>query len=583
MSAQTVNQAVEVGRAANVAPLTVAEHYLAHLKRRGIDYLYVNAGTDFPSIVEAYARVPASGLDLPQPVIVAHENAAVCMALGYTMITGRPQAVMVHVSVGTANAICGLMNAARDNVPLLFTAGRTPLFEEGRFGARTSYIHWAQEMFDQASMLREFVKWDYELRDGLNVAQVVDRALAVAMARPRGPVYLTLPREVLAQRPEQVVPAAPGGNTPPAEAYPDPTAVERAAQILAAADNPLIVALASGQDPATVPLLADLAERFAIPVVENRARFVCLPASHPMHLGYELAPLKNEVDAILALEADVPWITLLDQPNRDAPVIHAGPDPLFSRYPMRSFRADVSIASSSRAFLSALAAALKKACAGQSERIESRRQRVAERRAVLRANVAAELRADELAGGPITKLWLNRCLEAAKPRAAIVVNEYWAERRYLTFDEPGTFFQYPPVGALGWGLPAALGAQQAARDRVVIATVGDGAYMFANPAACHQVAAAQRLPLLTIVCNNARWEAVAGATQRMYPQGVSVQSEEFPLSSLDPSPRFDLYVEASGGYGELVSERAELPGALERALKVVREEKRQALLNVICV
>ena len=77
---------------------------------------------------------PESGLDFPQPIIVAHENAAVCMALGYTMVTGRPQAVMVHVSVGTANAVLGLMNASRDNIPLLFTAGRTPWFEEGRLG-----------------------------------------------------------------------------------------------------------------------------------------------------------------------------------------------------------------------------------------------------------------------------------------------------------------------------------------------------------------------------------------------------------------------------------------------------------------
>src|SRR6478672_2569084 len=156
MSARTVNRAVDEVQAANPVPQNVTEHYLAHLKRRGIDFLYVNAGTDFPPLVEAYARQPESGLDFPQPIAVAHENAAVCMALGYTMVTGRPQAVMVHVSVGTANSVLGLMNASRDNIPLLFTAGRTPWFEEGRLGARTSYIHWAQEMFDQASLVREF-------------------------------------------------------------------------------------------------------------------------------------------------------------------------------------------------------------------------------------------------------------------------------------------------------------------------------------------------------------------------------------------------------------------------------------------
>src|SRR5206468_3008745 len=93
-------------------------------------------------------------------VIVPHENLGVAIAHGYTMITGRPQAMMVHVGVGTANAVNGLMNASRMNIPLLFSAGRTPLTESGALpGARNNYIHWAQEHFDQGGMLREFMKW----------------------------------------------------------------------------------------------------------------------------------------------------------------------------------------------------------------------------------------------------------------------------------------------------------------------------------------------------------------------------------------------------------------------------------------
>lgn len=217
-------------------PQTVAERYLAHLKRRGIDYLYANAGTDFPSIVEAYARAPESGLSFPQPIVVAHEHVALCMAHGFYMVTGQMQAVMVHVSVGTANALNGVMNAARDQVPVLFTAGRTPLFEQGRFGARTSYIHWAQEMFDQAGMLHELVKWDYALRDGLNVEQVVDRALSIALSPPRGPVYLTLPREVLAQTDDAAIISEPSHAAMASEPYPDPDAVAQAAELLARAE-----------------------------------------------------------------------------------------------------------------------------------------------------------------------------------------------------------------------------------------------------------------------------------------------------------------------------------------------------------
>ena len=189
---------------------SVGEAYLALLADRGIDYLFGNSGTDFPSIIEALAKAAGDKTKAPIPVTVPHENLAVAMAHGYYAITGRPQAVMFHVNVGTANGITGVLNAARDNVPILFTAGRTPINETGVQGARSVFIHWGQEMFDQAGMLREAVKWDYELRTPQQLETVVDRALSLAMTEPRGPVYLSLPREVLAEVPEPFTHASAG-------------------------------------------------------------------------------------------------------------------------------------------------------------------------------------------------------------------------------------------------------------------------------------------------------------------------------------------------------------------------------------
>ncbi len=132
-------------------------------------------------------------------MVVPHENAALSMAHGYTMVTGKPQAVMLHTNVGTANSINMLIDASRDRIPLLLTSGRTPFTESGPSGARNAHIHWAQEMYDQAGMLREVVKWDYEMKRGDQAATVVDRALELAMSSPKGPVYLSLPREVLGE------------------------------------------------------------------------------------------------------------------------------------------------------------------------------------------------------------------------------------------------------------------------------------------------------------------------------------------------------------------------------------------------
>src|SRR5438445_3079067 len=123
---------------------SVAEAYLELLAARGVEYFFANAGTDFSPIVEANARRFAQGQMLPRPMVVPHEIVAVAMAHGYAMVTGRAQAVMLHVVVGTANGLGSVINAARANVPMLFTAGRTPITEAGLPGSRDRQIHWAQ-------------------------------------------------------------------------------------------------------------------------------------------------------------------------------------------------------------------------------------------------------------------------------------------------------------------------------------------------------------------------------------------------------------------------------------------------------
>jgi acetolactate synthase-1/2/3 large subunit len=155
----------------------------------------------------------------------------------------------------------------------------------------------------------------------------------------------------------------------------------------------------------------------------------------------------------------------------------------------------------------------------------------------------------------------------------------------MSFTEPGTYFLNSTAGGLGWGFPAALGARQAAPDRVVIAVQGDGAYMFANPAACHQAAKMHDLPVLVVVFNNQHWQAVEQSTLAVYPDGATREYVRrhgvAPLSGLESMPDFEKYAEASGGYGEKVTAREQLVPALRRALHAVQVERRHALLNVM--
>src|SRR5499426_195882 len=249
-------------------PATTAEAYLELLKDRGIDVFLGNAGTDFASLVDAFARLASEAGRAPRPLVIPHEFVAVSMAHGHYVASGRPAAVMVHVNVGTGNSATAIITAARANVPILMSAGRTPVTEEGELGSRDLYIHWAQESFDQAAMLREYVKWDYELRVPSQLEAVVDRAFELMLSEPCGPVYLTLPREVLAAPLPALAITSPARRQVAARRLPDPARIEEAARLLAGARHPLVLVSGAGRDPAAVPALVALAEAGGLGIVE---------------------------------------------------------------------------------------------------------------------------------------------------------------------------------------------------------------------------------------------------------------------------------------------------------------------------
>ena len=344
--------------AKRIAIESTAEAYLELLAARGVEYLFANAGTDFAPIIEAYAKRGAQGQALPRPITVPHEVPAVAMAHGYAMVTRRAQAVMVHVIVGAANALGGVINAARAQVPILFSAGRTPLSEGGVLGSRDRHIHWAQESYDQAGMAREFVKWDYELRNFAQIETVVDRALAMAQAEPPGPVYLTLPREVLAERHETFEYAEPSRLQKPGLLRPAPADIDDAAQLLAGARNPIIITKAAGRDPLAVPALVKLAETLGAPVFQDPGHnYMNFPGNHPLHAGYDAAAHLEEADVILVVEADAPWYPHIKSPRPETRVIQVASDPLFSGYPIRGFPSDLTLGGAPRLTLEALAEA----------------------------------------------------------------------------------------------------------------------------------------------------------------------------------------------------------------------------------
>ena len=563
-----------------IASGTVADAYLQILADRGIEYLFANAGTDFAPLIESYAKAQELGFKVPKPVTVPHENVAINMAQGYYLATGRPQAVMVHVNVGTANAMCGLINSWRGNIPMLFTSGRTPYAEEGGLpGERSGEIHWPQEMRDQRAMTREFVKWDYELPNGQVLESAVDRALNIAMTEPRGPVYMTLPRETLAAPIDNFRYASPSRHQTPSAPYPDLNAVDQAAEWLANAENPLIITSGAGRVPSDVEKLSALSERFAIPVVHRKNRYMCLADNHPMNIGYDPDMHIGDADVIVVLECDVPWIPRKKAPKPDAKIIHIGADPIFANYPLRGFTCDLAILGIAGATLSSLSDALASRERTAASRIDARRKRVAATHQKMLNRLAERLEQQRNAS-PIHPAWINHCINRVKNDDTIVLKEALTPSEQLSFTKPGTYYSLGQGGALGWSLGTALGFKAGAPDKLVICAVGDGSYMFGNPLAAHYVGKAEKLPTLTIVYNNEMWNAVRRNTRDVYPDGYAARSNREPLTYFEPGTHYEKTIEAFDGYGETVSLAADLPKALDRALERVASGQ-QALLNVV--
>ncbi len=279
---------------------------------------------------------------------------------------------------------------------------------------------------------------------------------------------------------------------------------------------------------------------------------------------------------VVILDALAPWWPDVHPAPNAETVINIGPDPLFSRFPVRNFRSDIALRGESADTIPALVAEMQDMPRGTA--VAARRQRLAETTAAARERLQQTAVAETERG--ITKAYVSACLGAAlEGRTSSVFSELGTKLGVLERREPCSWFQEPHSGGLGWSFPAALGAKLAEPERTCVATMGDGSYMFANPTACHQVAEALGLGVVVIILNNEEWGAVRASVAGLYPAGVAASANQMPLTALKPTPEFTKTAEASRAFARRITDPAELPAALEEALGVA-DTGRQALLDV---
>src|SRR5262245_30529116 len=288
---------------------STAHYFLEGLNEVGIEYLFCNLGTDHAPLIEEMALWRRRGASFPRTILCPHENVAVHMAAGYAMMTGRGQGVLVHVDAGTANAALAMHDLYRARTPVLLMAGKAPFTIRGELtGSRDTYVHFVQEPFDQASIVRPYVKWEYGLPSGVITKEALRRAHSVMHTDPKGPVYLMLPRETLAETwPENAVrsfPAERFGAAPAGGA--DPKVISQLAHRLLAAKNPILITAYAGRNPATAQLIDHLARLAGIRVFEFNPLYLNIPHDSPCFAGSLPGTHVSAGEVGLRIAVDVP-------------------------------------------------------------------------------------------------------------------------------------------------------------------------------------------------------------------------------------------------------------------------------------
>ena len=563
---------------------TASRDLLQGLVDLGIEYLFCNLGTDHAPLIEEMAHWREQGREFPKVILCPHENTAVHMAGGYAVATGRGQAVLVHVDAGTANAAMGLHNLCRTRIPVLLIAGRAPMSTfDSATGGRDTYVHFIQEPFDQASVVRPYVKWEYNLAWPSMAHEVISRAGAVMQSDPTGPVYLTLPREVLAAPVDAQSMGAYGQqNHLPVKAQgADTAAIEQIAAKLMAAENPMLVTAYAGRNHAAPALIEKLASLCGMRVCEFNSIYLNIRRNSPFFAGYNPAAFTEQADFGLMLDVDVPWIPKTTRVNPKAYWAQMDVDAIKRDIPMWGFPLNARIEGDSVRLLTQLIDLIEqtatpafKAKANQRSLLIKAEHEKNQQRAAAVAKEPGKLNA-------INPHFLCGAIGQQIRSEDVVLNE--AIRNTMAVFEqiprelPGTLMGLSG-GGLGFSAGTALGIKLAQAQSRVIHFVGDGSFYFSNPSSVYAVARQYNLPILTVLLDNGGWSAVKESTLRMYPQGEAKSSNQF-ASDLGYGTDFAAIAEAAGAHGERLVDPSQTDAAIARCLAAL-DAGQSALLHV---
>ena len=550
-----------------------AEAFVEVLNANGVECIFFNPGSVTTPVQVAILKYRASGKRAPRLILCLDESVAMAAAHGHYMVSGRPQVVMVHDELGTLQVGGAMHNVQWGRIPVILCVGETPSYQR---------LNWLKEPFDICRTLRNCVKWDHKLDSVENIHDVLLQAFRTAFTEPCGPVYLSYPQELLTQEVEKVTipPSAPAAISSAGAA--DGDSLNKAAEILLAAENPLIVAGYSSRHPESVALLVELAEALGAPVLSGLTR-MNFPTTHPLSAGIEeiggsrkANPYIADADVLLVIDYDIPYVPAEGFPRPEAKIIHIDIDSTTQGRPLWQRGADVFIEADSREAIPALNKVIsqrltpeKKAkLRERSRQLETKHQKEREEWRALGVNSSNQK--------PISPDWLGHCINQVVGEDTIIVNHVISHSASVTEQiersQPGTLLGCAG-GAIQWALGAALGAKVAAPDRAVVSLMTDGGFVWGCPVATLWSASAYRAPFLSVVFNNQSYGVIRGLVQRL--SGTELSDEMAFEAGVDiaPPPEYALVAQACGGYGQTVAGPYDVLPALKEAMAQVRKGK----------
>ena len=542
---------------------------LEALRKLNVDYIISSPGSEWPSVWEALARQKINEEPGPTYINCWHETLAVCIAQGYTRMTGRMQAVLLHAGVGVLQGSMGIHGAFQGEIPMLVASGETATYGEADgFDPGPQWLRNLSIVGGPNRLVDSITKWSSRVTSAEVIYETFSRAGEMAQRTPKGPTFLNVPMETML---EEWTPPPGLKNKPVApKTQPESSAIERIAGLIITSKNPVIVADSSGRSAEGFNALVSLAETLSVPVFESEGpSYGNFPKSHPLHNGYDLTPRLGEFDLFLVVGNRAPWYPASASPA-NATVVIIDENPIKEYMVYQDLGADHYLEGDLPLTLQLLTDAVKSKGAKANG--------YAGNGGVWEKYQAVNNGADN--ASPIDPGVLCNALNEAMPSDTIYIDETIIHRaqilRRIHWDNPQSYLR--PIGGLGQGLGTALGVKLASPERPVVALMGDGALLYNPITQALGVAREADLPIMIVVFNNSSYAAMKRLHLSFYPDGDAAKSGIFHGVNI-PGPDYQELVSPFGGHGERVEDPKRLAGAIKDGLAAVAEGK-VAILDV---